>query len=76
MLVTLNDIPNPHTKSGSDYFFVKGYKLQYMNDYQKALNAYEEGIKEYPDSSFNCKVNKGVILFKLGLFKEALNLYR
>lgn len=47
-----------------------------MNDYQKALNAYEEGIKEYPDSSYNCKFNKAVILFKLGIFKESLNVYR
>lgn len=47
-----------------------------MKDYQAALNAYEEGINEYPKSSYNCKFNKGVILFKLGLFKEALGIYR
>ena len=44
MVITLNDIPNPHTKQGSDSFFTKGYKLQFSKDYQGALNAYEEGI--------------------------------
>jgi tetratricopeptide (TPR) repeat protein len=33
-------------------------------------------LREYPNSSFNCKFNIGVILFKLGLFKEALQCYQ
>ncbi|CDW86496.1 cyclic nucleotide-binding domain containing protein [Stylonychia lemnae] len=76
MIVPMSDIPNQYTKQGSDFHFVKGFKLQQMKDHQGALNAYEDGIREYPESSYNCKFNKAVILFKLGLFKEALNIYR
>ena len=76
MMVTLNEISNQYTKQGSDYHFVKGFKYQSNHDHQNALNAYEQGLREYPNSSFNCKFNIGVILFKLGLFKEALQCYQ
>eukprot|EP00347_Sterkiella_histriomuscorum_P011112 403373711 len=76
MMVPLSDIPNQFTKQGSDFHFIKGIKLQLMKELQAALNSYEEGILQYPQSSFNCKFNKGVILFKLGMFKEALRIYQ
>lgn len=56
-----------NSKQQADLHFSKGYKYQELKDYQRALNEYELGIKNFPDSSYNCKFNKGVILFKLGL---------
>mmetsp|Transcript_33709 Transcript_33709/g.32733 ORF Transcript_33709/g.32733 Transcript_33709/m.32733 type:complete len:185 (+) Transcript_33709:221-775(+) len=74
--IPLSDVPNQDSKIGADYHFIQGLKSMLKRDYGLALNSFDRGIQEQPRNSFNCKFNKGVVLFKLGLFQEALLIYR
>ena len=64
---------NPIGKN-ADYFFLKGFKYAAAEDYANAINEYKKGLEIKYDHLL-CRFNLGAILFKLGLFEEALSQY-
>jgi tetratricopeptide (TPR) repeat protein len=64
---------NPVGKN-ADYFFLKGFKASSSEEYANAMSYYLKGL-QIRDDHLLCRFNLGVILFKLGLFDEAISQY-
>ena len=64
---------NPVGKN-ADYFFLKGFKYTTCEEYSNAMSSYLKGL-EIKEDHLLCRFNLGVILFKLGLYEEAVAQY-
>lgn len=64
---------NPVGKN-ADYFFLKGFKCAVAEEYANAMASYLKGLS-IKNNHLLCRYNLGVILFKLGLFDEAISQY-
>ena len=56
----------------ADYFFLKGFKYALAEDFSHSMAAYLKGLDIKRDHLL-CRFNLGVILFRLGLFEEAVS---
>ena len=62
---------NPVGKN-ADYFFLKGFKCAIAEEFANAMASYLKGLS-IKNNHLLCRFNLGVILFKLGLFDEAIS---